>query len=184
MTSLSFAMMGAGALSGMIFNRTGPRALCIVSGITLTTGYFLMTRLHTDTPAGYIVMSLALIGFGLGLMITPASNMVMNSVARTKQGMVSSLTSLERFAPLTLGIAFFNLVLIQGVLAIAANNAITRESPADLQMHVLATGFDFAFFFSFLLGIAIIMIAIAAQEEIHPDYLNSSELRDPGAGMI
>ena len=38
MTSLSFAMMGAGILSGYLFNRTGPRALCVVSGITLTAG--------------------------------------------------------------------------------------------------------------------------------------------------
>ena len=105
-----------------------------------------MTRLHTDTPPGYIVFCLALIGFGLGLVITPASNMVMNSVSRTKQGMVSSLTSLERFAPLTLGIAFFNLAFIQGVPMIAANSAVTKKSPADLQVHVLASGFDFAFF--------------------------------------
>ena len=31
MTALSFAMMGAGILSGMLFNRTGPRALCVAS---------------------------------------------------------------------------------------------------------------------------------------------------------
>ena len=184
MTSLSFAMMGAGILSGYLFNRTGPRALCIVSGIMLTAGYFLMTRLHTDTPPGYIVFCLALIGFGLGLVITPASNMVMNSVSRTKQGMVSSLTSLERFAPLTLGIAFFNLAFIQGVLMIAANSAVTKKSPADLQVHVLASGFDFAFFLSFLLGMVIIVIAVAAREEIHPDFCNSSEPREPEPGMI
>jgi EmrB/QacA subfamily drug resistance transporter len=184
MTSLSFAMMGAGILSGYLFNRTGPRALCIVSATALTAGYFLMTRLHMDTPAGYVVFSLALIGFGLGLMITPASNMVMNSVARTKQGMVSSLTSLERFAPLTLGIAFFNLVFLQGVIAIAANHDITKSSPAGLQVQVLASGFDFAFLFSFLLGLVIIVLAIAAREEVHPDYCNASGPREPGSGMI
>ena len=49
MTSLSFAMMGAGILSGMLYNRAGPRLLCIAAGAFLTAGYFLMTRLHTDT---------------------------------------------------------------------------------------------------------------------------------------
>jgi EmrB/QacA subfamily drug resistance transporter len=183
MTSLSFAMMGAGILSGYLFNRTGPRALCILAGITLTAGYFLMTHLHTDTHAGYVVFSLALIGFGLGLMITPASNMVMNAVSRTKQGMVSSLTSLERFAPLTLGIAFFNLVFLQGVASIAASHEVTKASPVDMQLQVLAAGFDFAFLFSFLLGIAIIVIAIIAREEIHPDYRDGSGPCEPG-GMI
>jgi hypothetical protein len=168
----------------MLFNRTGPRALCVASSIALTGGYYMMTRLQADTPTGYVVISLALIGFGLGLMITPASNMVMNSVAKTKQGMVSSLTGLERFAPLTLGIAFFNLIFIQGVITIAANNEVTKSSPAALQMQVLSAGFDFAFFISFLVGIGIIVIAVIAREEIHPDYLNATEPREPGAGLI
>ena len=129
LTSLSFAMMGAGILAGMLINRTGPRLLCIAAALPLTAGYFLMTRLHTDTHAGYVVISLVLIGFGLGLMITPLSNMIMNSVARTKQGMISSLTSLERFAPLTLGIATFNLIFLQGVLTIAKNHDVTRKFP-------------------------------------------------------
>ena len=67
MTSLSFAMMGSGVLSGMLYNRAGPRALCVASGISLTAGYFLMTRLHMDTQPGFIVVALVLIGFGLGL---------------------------------------------------------------------------------------------------------------------
>lgn len=184
MTSLSFAMMGSGVLSGMLYNRAGPRALCVASGISLTAGYFLMTRLHMDTHAGFVVIALVLIGFGLGLMITPASNMVMNSVSRTKQGMVSSLTGLERFAPLTLGIAFFNLVFLQGVLTIAANHNVTRLSPAAMQMQVLSSGFDLAFFLSFLLGIVIIAIAFVAREEIHPDYADSPEQVEPGTGLI
>jgi EmrB/QacA subfamily drug resistance transporter len=184
MTSLSFAMMGAGILAGMLYNRTGPRALCVVAGIFLTAGYFLMTKLATYTHAGYVVLSLALIGFGLGLLVTPASSMVMNSVAKTKQGMVSSLTGLERFAPLTLGIAFFNLIFIQGVLSMAADQGVTKTSPVDIQQQILAAGFDFAFFISFVIGIIIIIVAIAARQEIHPDYLNSDEPVEPGAGLI
>jgi EmrB/QacA subfamily drug resistance transporter len=183
MTALSFAMMAAGILSGMLFNRTGPRPLCIASGIALTAGYFLMTRLRLDTSILYVVVCLALIGFGLGLMITPASNMVMNSVARTKQGMVSSLTSLERFAALTLGIAFFNLIFIQGVISIAKNHDVTKSSPSAMQLHVLSAGFDFAFFISFLLGIVIIVLAIVVREEIHPDNLNAPA-GEPGAGLL
>ena len=147
MTSLSFAMMGAGILSGMLYNRAGPRLLCIAAGAFLTAGYFLMTRLHINTPAGYVVASLVLIGFGLGLMITPVSNMIMNSVTKTKQGMISSLTSLERFVPLTLGIAAFNLIFIQGVLAIASGHSVLTTSPADIKMQVLAPASTLRSFF-------------------------------------
>jgi len=184
LTSLSFAMMGAGILAGMLINRTGPRLLCIAAAVPLTAGYFLMTRLHTDTHAGFVVISLILIGFGLGLMITPLSNMIMNSVARTKQGMISSLTSLERFAPLTLGIATFNLIFLQGVLAIAKNHDVTRDSPAAIQVQVLSAGFDFAFLLSFVLGLVIVVLALVTREEIHPDYLNQPAGDEPMAGII
>ncbi|OPY36873.1 MAG: putative transporter [Methanoregula sp. PtaU1.Bin051] len=169
-TSLSVAMMVAGLIAGSLYNSTGPKKLAIAAGIILTAGYYLMTRLHEYTHAGYVVVSLAIIGFGLGLMITPVSNLIMNSVARTKQGMVSSLISLERFAPLSLGIATFNLIFIQGVLTLAAGVGITKESPKEIVMPVLSTGFDHAFFYSFILGIVIIILTLFIRQEVHPDY--------------
>jgi len=184
LTSLSFAMMAAGILSGVSLTRLGAKKLCIAAGIFLSAGYFLMARLHTDTHAGYVVLCLVLIGFGLGLMVTPASTLILNSVARSRQGMISSLTSLERFAPQTLGIALFNLVFIQGVLTIAANHEVTRSSPAAMQLKVLTAGFDLAFLVSFLLGLVILALAIVVQEEIHPDYLGKTASDDPAAGLL
>lgn len=182
MTSLSFAMMCAGVLSGMLYNRLGPRVLCISAAIPLAVGYFMMTRLHTDTSAGFVVASLVLIGFGLGLMITPVSNMIMNSVAKTRQGMISSLTSLERFVPLTIGIAVFNLIFIQGTTAIAASHDVTHSAPINIQLKVLSAGFDFAFLLSFVIGLIILILALMAKEEIHPDYNNQPA--DEGPGII
>ena len=143
-----------------------------------------MTRLHINTPAGYVVASLVLIGFGLGLMITPVSNMIMNSVTKTKQGMISSLTSLERFVPLTLGIAAFNLIFIQGVLAIASGHSVLTTSPADIKMQVLAAGFDLAFLLSLVLGIVILVLAFVVSEEVHPDYRTGSDDIEPPIGML
>lgn len=184
MTSLSAAMMVSGILAGMLFNRIGPKRLCIAAGILLTAGYFLMTRLHADTHAGYVVLALALIGFGLGMMIAPASNMLMNSVARCRQGMVSSLTTLARFVPLTLGIAIYNLVFTQGVIALAKTHEVTKTSPVNIQMKLLSAGFDLAFLVSLALGFVIIAFALAAKVEIHPDYLTRTEDEGPGMGMI
>ena len=184
MTALSFAMMGAGLLSGMLFNRTGPRPLCVGAAVSLAAGYFMMTRLHVDTSAGYIVLALALIGFGLGLIITPVSNMIMNAVSKKEQGMVSSLTSIERFIPLTLGIAIFNLIFITGVIRIANNHEVTRTSPANLQLQVISAGFDMAFLISFLLGLVILVMTFVIHEEIHPDYKDKSGGDEPLMGMI
>ncbi len=183
MTSLSGAMMVAGILAGSLYNRAGPKKLCIAAAVILTAGYFLMTRLHEYTHAGYVILSLALIGFGLGLMVTPVSNLIMNSVSRAQQGMVSSLTSLERFSPLSLGIATFNLIFIQGVLALAAGAGITSEAPAAL-MPVLSAGFDHAFFYSFILGLVIIVMTLFIRQEIHPDYRDKPADSEASAGLI
>jgi len=170
LTSLSFAMMAAGYLAGQLFNRLGPRLLCIIAGIPLILGYFMMTRLHTDTTVLYIVASLLLIGFELGLMVTPVTTMIMMSVPKSRSGMISSLTGLLRTAPLSIGIATFNLIFTQGVLAIARNRDVTMASPAALQLPVLAAGFDFAFLLSLVLGIVVLAVAVMTREEVHPDY--------------
>ncbi len=170
LTSLSVAMMVGGILAGVLYNRAGGRLLSIAAGISIVAGYFLMTRIRVDTTTGFVVLCLVLIGFGLGLMLTPASNMIMNSVSKKYQGMVSSLTSLERFAPMTIGIAIFNLVFIQGIDAIATHNAITRLAPAYIRIEVLTAGFDLAFLFAFFIGIIILILAVLARQETHPDY--------------
>jgi len=183
MTSLSFAMMASGFLAGLLFNRLGPRILCIAACIPLILGYFMMTRLHTYTATSFVIASLVLIGFGLGMIVTPVTNMIMMSVTKTKTGMISSLTTLERTAPLSVGIATFNLIFIQGVLSIAANHNVTLESPKDIQLQVLSAGFDLAFFLSLALGIIILVTALASREEIHPDYAEEARTLKQEMGL-
>jgi EmrB/QacA subfamily drug resistance transporter len=183
LTSLSVALMISGIISGMLFNRIGGKKLCISASIFLVAGYFQMTRIRVDTHTGFVIISLFLSGFGLGLMITPASNMVMNSVSKRYQGMVSSLTSLERFAPMTLGIAFANMVFIQGIIAIADNRGITETAPVNIKLLVMTAGFDLAFFFSFAVSIFILILALVVQQEIHPDYQDDKN-GDITAGII
>jgi len=180
MTTLSFAMMFAGILAGVLFNRVGAKRLCIAAAVILTAGYFLIMQLHPDTGLVYVVLCLTCVGIGLGLVVTPASNMVMNSVSKTRQGMVSSLTSLERFAPMTLGIALFNMIFLWGIVSIAGNHAVTRDSPATLQLQVLSGGFDLAFFGSFIVGIVILVLALVIRQEIHPDNLGNENETGPG----
>jgi len=176
MTSLSFAMMVAGLIAGAAFNRAGPRRLCILACIPLILGYFMMTKLFVHTSTGFVILALALIGFGLGLIVTPTTTLIMMSVSKAKAGMVSSLTSLERTAPLSIGIAIFNLILILGVVGIADRYAVTYNSPADIQMQVLSAGFDIAFILSLVLGIVILAISLALKEEIHPDYAEEAKI--------
>jgi EmrB/QacA subfamily drug resistance transporter len=183
LTALSVAMMASGILAGILFNRVGGRVLCIAAGCFLVAGFYMMTLLRVGSSTGLVVLCLLVIGFSLGLMITPASNMIMNSVGKGYQGMVSSLTSLERFAPLTLGIAFANLVFIQGIETIAKTHGITELSPANIKLELITAGFDLAFFCSFIIAIVILILALFARQEVHPDYLTGNN-DDVKTGII
>jgi EmrB/QacA subfamily drug resistance transporter len=174
LTSLSFAMMVSGLLAGVLYNRVGGRRLSIAAAIILMAGYFMILHLKTNTTVSFVVCCLILIGFGLGFMITPISNLIMTSVSKQYQGMVSSLTSLERFAPLTLGIAFYNIIFIQGMSFIAKEHGVTMNAPVDIQLKVLTAGFDMTFTVTFVLGILILILTLCARAEVHPDYLNDS----------
>jgi MFS family permease len=183
LTALSVAMMVSGILAGILYNRVGGRVLCIAAGCFLVAGFYMMTLLRVGSSTGFVILCLIVIGFSLGLMITPASNMIMNSVGKGYQGMVSSLTSLERFAPLTLGIAFANLVFIQGIEIIAGNRGITEAAPANIKLELMTAGFDLAFFFSFIIAIIILILALFARQEVHPDYQSGND-DDATMGMI
>ena len=79
--------------------------------------------------------------------------------------------------PLPIGIATFNAIFIAGAILIAKNYDVTKISPAGLKMETLSAGFDLAFILSVVLGVVILIIAIAIREEIHPDYIEETKIR-------
>ncbi|HOW04725.1 MFS transporter [Methanospirillum hungatei] len=183
LTALSVAMMVAGIIAGVLYNHLGGRILSIIAAVVLLIGYFLITHLRIYTPTIFVTVCLLCIGFGLGLIITPISNMIMTSASKKYQGMVSSLTSLERFAPMTIGIAIYNVIFIQGMTTIAAHYDITKNAPVEIQMKVLTAGFDLAFLLSFILGIVILVLTVMARYTMHPDY-QVEDIDKMAAGLV
>ncbi|MGC9435613.1 MAG: MFS transporter [Methanomicrobiales archaeon] len=175
LTVLSFAMMVAGLVAGALFNREGGRPLSIVAAGVIILGYFMLTGLRADSGLGYIFATLFCIGFGLGLLVTPLSNMILNAVQKKYQGVVSSLTSVERFAPMPLGIAVFNLALLQGVQAVARHRGVIESSPASIKIEVLSAGFDLAFLAALVVAVIILLVTLVTRLEIHPDYRESDD---------
>ena len=182
LTGLSAGMMIGGIVAGALYTRTGPRPLTICAALVLLAGYFMIWHVKADTTLSFIVLCLLAIGLGMGLLITPLMNMIMNSVSRACQGMVSSLTSVERFAPITLGIALFNLIFVQGVVSLARHEGITMSAPASIAIPVISAGFDISFFAAFLLGLAIVVLTFLVREEVHPDFRGENGIAAPGDG--
>ncbi len=166
LTVMSLGMMAAGILSGQVYAKmVGKIRVLILTGVAvIALGYFFLSKISPISGLGIIVFGLALIGFGVGLTTTTASTLLLGSVKPEKNGMVSSITSLERFAPMTIGIAFFNMLLIAGVKEIAKHTDITTRPMQDVAVGILSTGFDLCFFVSMILAAAAFVICLFVRE--------------------
>jgi MFS family permease len=174
LTSLSLAMMVSGLLAGILYDKIGGRHVSIIAAFILIAGYYLITHLAVDSTTVFVTLCLGILGFGLGMIVTPLCNMIMTSSSKKYEGMVSSLISLDRFVPLTIGIAFFNSFFIRGMLSIAKQYGVTQQSPALIQLKVLTAGFDLSFFVAFVIGILIFILTLVLRYKMHPDYIAST----------
>ncbi|WP_300041052.1 MFS transporter [Methanospirillum sp.] len=169
-TSLSIGLMIGGILGGVLYHKVGGRTINIVSWVPIFFGYLLLSSVQTAMSDWFVVLSLLLIGFGSGSIITSGSNMIINSVSKQYQGMVSSLINLLRFFPITMGVAFFNIIFMQGIPSTGIRNGGTIDSIAGITIPDLTLGFDHAFLCTFMISIIIVLFAFFARQEVHPDY--------------
>ncbi|MCK9297689.1 MAG: DHA2 family efflux MFS transporter permease subunit [Methanoculleus sp.] len=182
LTALSFAMMASGFLSGMLINRVGNRRLCIAGALVISAGYLMFRFFSAESTIYYIAGALAAVGFGLGLMLSPGTNMVMNMAPRDRQGMVSSLISVERTGPITLGISFISMIFVQAMLTVASHRHVTMSSPAEIRIDVLAAGFDLVFVAVFAVSLAVVALAFLSRDEVHADNREEETFEVAAAG--
>src|SRR5213079_2194234 len=58
-----------------------------------------------DTSYGFLAGAFVLMGFGMGLVMSPMSTVAMNSVERTKAGVASGILSMSRMVGGSFGVA-------------------------------------------------------------------------------
>ncbi|MDV2482206.1 DHA2 family efflux MFS transporter permease subunit [Methanoculleus sp. Wushi-C6] len=183
LTALSFAMMASGILSGMLINSLGNRRLCIAGALVVSAGYLLFHLFSAASTLHYIIGTFAIVGFGLGFLLSPGTNMAMNMAPRDKHGMVSSLISVERSGPITLGISFASMLFIQAMLTVGSHRHVTASSPANIKIDVLATGFDLVFIAIFAVSLAVVVLAVLSRDEVHADNLEEGAFEAAVAGV-
>jgi EmrB/QacA subfamily drug resistance transporter len=120
----------------------------LVSGM----GLFVFSRLvATNTPYGYVLLSIVLLGLGIGCTMSPATNSVMNSLPPNRSGIGSAMNDTTRQLGGALGVAVLGSVLngtyragvnplaaISGVSAVALDQI--RSSVQSAHMIAAALG--------------------------------------------
>jgi EmrB/QacA subfamily drug resistance transporter len=167
LTVLSVGMMITGTVSGQIYAKLiGKIRYLVMAGIVLIgIGFFLLSHLSPVTSLSVIILALALIGLGLGTTATPLTTLIMNAVPKAKQGMASSLTGLERFAPMTIGVAVYNIIFLYGIISTFMDSGILERPPDAVAAAILSAGFDLAFLVSVGLAALLFLLCFFIREE-------------------
>jgi EmrB/QacA subfamily drug resistance transporter len=98
-------VMLMGPIAGRLVDRIGPR-IPLVSGLLLVAvAMFWQSRIEVDTTYGFLVGSFAVLGIGIGFVMSPMSTAAMNAVAREKAGVASGVVTMSRMIGGTFGVA-------------------------------------------------------------------------------
>jgi EmrB/QacA subfamily drug resistance transporter len=101
----TLVIMVAGPIAGRLTDRVGPRPL-ISTGLLLVAGsLFWQGHLSVDTPYASLAGAFVLMGFGMGMVMSPMSTAAMNSVEPQKAGVASGILSMSRMVGGSFGVA-------------------------------------------------------------------------------
>jgi EmrB/QacA subfamily drug resistance transporter len=101
----TLVIMVAGPIAGRLTDKVGPRPL-ITTGLVLVAGsLFWLGHLSPDTAYISLAGAFVLMGFGMGMVMSPMSTAAMNSVEPQKAGVASGILSMSRMVGGSFGVA-------------------------------------------------------------------------------
>jgi MFS family permease len=92
-------------IAGRLADRIGSRPPMAVGLLLTSSALFLLTRIDVDTGYGLLLPAFMLMGFGMGLVMSPMSTAAMNAVSADKAGVASGVLSMSRMVGGTFGVA-------------------------------------------------------------------------------
>lgn len=141
-------------LAGRMSDRFEPRKLA-TAGMALTAlGLFFFAMLGYDTPIGYIVLNLTMLGFGFALFSSPNMHAIMGSVEKRLFGIASGAVATMRLLGqmTSMAIAMVILALYVGREEISVSNYDLFLQSVRVSFTIFGLLCTIGIFFSFFRG--------------------------------
>ncbi|HUU38256.1 MAG TPA: MFS transporter, partial [Candidatus Desulfaltia sp.] len=123
-------------LAGRASDRIEPRVVASIGMALSSAGLFLLAFLRADSALGFVVGSLALLGFGFALFSSPNTNAVMSSVEKKFYGVASATLGTMRLVG-----QMFSMGMAMMIFAVLVGRVqITPANQADF-LKAIKTGF-------------------------------------------
>jgi DHA2 family methylenomycin A resistance protein-like MFS transporter len=121
-TGLAFAPMtgvvlGANLLTGHLAARFGPRVMIASGSMLMIAGLATLLGISADSSYSTLVVQLAAIGFGLGLIVPVMTSTLLGSVERSRSGVAAGTLNTARQTGSVIGVAVYgSLIASSGVV--------------------------------------------------------------------
>ncbi|MFN8597703.1 MAG: MFS transporter [Anaerolineae bacterium] len=113
-------------LSGAWSDRIGARSLSVFGMTAMALGLWLLSRLTLQSSNGEVAVSLAVMGLGTGVFISPNSSALMGSAPRHRQGIAAGVLASARNVGMVLGVGLAGAVFT----TVHAQQALQGEASA------------------------------------------------------
>ena len=100
-----------GPVAGRLTDRIGPRPLMVLGTVVVAISIYLESRITIHSGYLRLLPGFVLMGFGMGLVMSPMTTAAMNAVDRTKAGAASGVLSMSRMVGSTFGVAVMGAIV-------------------------------------------------------------------------
>jgi EmrB/QacA subfamily drug resistance transporter len=100
-----------GPVSGRLTDKIGPRPLMTVGTLIVAVSIYIESRITVGSGYLTLLPGFILMGFGMGLVMSPMTTAAMNAVDRSKAGAASGVLSMSRMVGSTFGVAVMGAIV-------------------------------------------------------------------------
>lgn len=129
LTSQPIIMAIMAPLSGTLSDRMGARLLSTAGMVILAGGLFLLSRVDAQSPLSYIALSLAVVGMGTGVFISPNTSALLGAAPPHRRGIASGIMATARNMGMVLGVGLAGAVFttVQAQAQAAGSSTATAD---------------------------------------------------------
>jgi EmrB/QacA subfamily drug resistance transporter len=128
----ALALLVSSPVAGVLSERVGAKAVLVTGLVVLALSYLLIAHFRVDTSGSETMLPFVVMGVGMGLSMTPLTNMTLYGVPAEKSGGASGILSTMRQTGAVMGVAILSVVLQSTMAAAVGTHAreITGLPPA------------------------------------------------------
>ena len=148
----SIGMMIMGPTIGKLADKTGQnRRFVVIGSLVCAVGFFMMMGFENDTDLVWILLSLFVMGAGVGMTLVANTNLSFEYIAENQNGQLSGLTNTFRQAGSSAGVAILNAIFMSFIVITPTVDLIP--------------GFKHAFFIAVIIALLAFVVAMGMRDK-------------------